>query len=162
MHALHFVGRRGVEGETMRPNGRDNRESVMGVIRRKKQDGTYLPFWYGLWTENGRRECRSLNRWEGTPPKDGEARGDAAFERSREAAEMALARIRGGEDEGLGRIRWTVQGQIERWAGDAGKLQKLAILLAEMQIKTLSAMKSSPPPPPNAEAPALVGGLFSE
>lgn len=161
MHALHFTGRGG-EDETMFPNGRDSRESVMGVIRRKKQDGTYLPFWYGIWQENGRREYRTLNRWEGTPPKDGEARGDTAFERSREAAEMALARIRGGENEGLERIRWMVKGQIERWAGDDGRLQKLAVLLAELEIKTLSAMKTAAPSPKDTESPTPPGNLFAE
>ena len=106
----------------------------MGVIRRKMR-GKFLPNWYGNWQVDGVRRWVTLNPWEGVAPKDGEEKGDAAFEHSRNMAEMMLAGIMGGEDEAFAEIRQKVSRQLERFKGNTEGIGKLIGLLAELTTK---------------------------
>lgn len=61
----------------------------MGVLLKKKRDGTPRPFWYGEYFEGKDRIALNLGvPVKGTPPPN----ADAAFTRSRERAVEALAR----------------------------------------------------------------------
>ena len=69
----------------------------MALSLRKQRDGTFRPYWYGEYKDNGRRKVVNLNvRWKGTPPASGCLRDswDNEFERSRDKAEVALKEIR--------------------------------------------------------------------
>ena len=97
--------------------------------------GKFLPNWYGNWQVDGVRKWVTLNPWEGVAPKKGEEKGDAAFEHSRNMAEMMLAGIMGGEDEAFAEIRQKVSRQLERFRGNAAGIGKLIGLLAGLTTK---------------------------
>lgn len=69
----------------------------MGLQLKKQRDGKKLrPFWYGCYTDSeGKRRVINLNvKWKGNPPASLKVAdiGDAAFERSRDAAQLELDR----------------------------------------------------------------------
>ncbi len=80
-------------GRHSRPHGKGPK---MPLEIRKKPDGSLRPFWYGRYQANGKRQCPNLGvRIAGQPPASLSLTdvGDAAFERSRQSALEALARI---------------------------------------------------------------------
>ena len=75
----------------------------MPLELRKQKDGSSLrPFWYGRFETNGKRQCITLCRIEGTPPASGSLQdaGDRAFERSRQrATELLAAKVQQAKDQ---------------------------------------------------------------
>ena len=68
----------------------------MGVKLMRQRDGSLRAHWYGVYEDGTARKVVNLGvTWKGTPPESGSLRdpGDKDFERSREKAEEALARI---------------------------------------------------------------------
>lgn len=68
----------------------------MPLELRWKLSGSVRPFWYGRYEVSGKRYCQNLGvRIAGTPPNSMSLKeeGDAAFERSRAAAQATLERI---------------------------------------------------------------------
>jgi len=68
----------------------------MGLMLLRQRDGSLRAHWYGVFRDGNARKVVNLDmEWKGTPPASGRVGdpGDPVFERSREKAEEALARI---------------------------------------------------------------------
>ena len=66
-------------------------EAAMGLELKYGRDGKLRPFWYGVYTEDGKRVVVNLaTRWAGTPPESLRDKGDAKFEVSRSIAKDKL------------------------------------------------------------------------
>ncbi len=102
----------------------------MGLMLKTQRDGTLRAEWYGVYTDNGRRKVVNLDvKWAGTPPKSGRVGddGDPAFEKSREAAEAALASI-AEKSSHKGRAEHLVERLIESKTGRAVEYARLDAL----------------------------------
>jgi integrase len=86
-----------------------------------QRDGTLRPYWYGVYTEEGKRKVINLDvPVKGTPPPDMSLKemGDSTFERSRALAESALKRV-SDEIHNKGRAEHLTERLIESKTGQA-------------------------------------------
>ena len=100
----------------------------MNVTIKRQRNGSLRPFWYGKYIDSdGRRKVVNLGRWQGTPPASGSLRdaGNAAFERSRDAAEGKLSAFV-EEARHKGRTEHLIERLIESKSGVAVQYVKLA------------------------------------
>lgn len=107
----------------------------MAVALKRQKDGvTWRPYWYGVYTSDGRRRVVSLGlRWQGSPPESGSLRdpGDDVFEASRAKAEEALAKHR-DEARRKGNAAHLVERLIEEKTGQAVKHVKISELAGRL------------------------------
>jgi len=104
----------------------------MAVKLMTQRDGSLRAHWYGVFQDGNARKVVNLNlEWKGTPPASGRVSdpGDAVFERSRERAEEALARIV-EEARHKGRAEHLTERLIESKTGRAVEYVRLAELAA--------------------------------
>lgn len=105
----------------------------MALELRRQRDGKYRDCWYGAYVDShGKRKAINLGiKWSGIPPASGRLTdtGDAAFERSREKAEAALAHFV-DEIKHKGRAEYLTERLIESKTGRAVEYTKIAELPA--------------------------------
>lgn len=102
----------------------------MPLMLKTQRDGSLRPFWYGVYTEEGKRKVVNLNvPVKGTPPPALSLKetGDPAFERSRATAESVLKQV-SGEIQVKGRADHLVERLIKSKTGSSVEYVRLADL----------------------------------